>query len=442
MSSSTQLVAGKTSQSRNIKVLALLLLLLSTSEFVIRGPVRYFKNPSEWNDFSQNYTASQLWLRGKSPANPKNFTALWKEQTKVGMGTNDIRTRLAPPLGGLVVMAPLAAFAWRPAKILWLFILLSSFAATVAVVVRLLGRPWNSTASLLLAAGCLALAPFHTGIANGNSSILVIGLCALAVWEAMEQHDTSSGLFFGIACSIKPQLGAFLVLYYLVRLRWRLFAVALGCTTALNLVAVLYLRVRGTPWFDEYVHNAAGFATNNNIDSFASDNLGRFSLINLQVPFFSMTQNSVSANVWAFGITAVLVCSWLILVFRSKQESALLALATISTVALLPVYHRAYDAGFLAFSLCWCTAQAFGGYKEFARLGLVLMSPFLFPGSSYLQKLGLQGRLPASLTHSSLWECLILPHETWALLLLSCVLLGAMSASQKLATDIRHNDGN
>lgn len=442
MSRSTQLMTGKKSQSRNVKVFAVFLLLLSTSEFVIRGPVRYFENRSEWNDFSQNYTASKLWLRGKNPANPTNFIELWKEQTSVGMGTNDIRTRLAPPLGGLVVMAPVAVFAWRPAKILWLCILLLSFAATVAVLVRLLGRPWNSTGSLLLAAGCLALAPFHTGIANGNTTVLVIGLCALAIWEAMKQHDTSAGIFFGIACSIKPQLGAFLVLYYLVRLRWRLFAVALGCTTALNLIAVLYLRVRGTSWFDEYVHNATGFATNNNIDSFGSDNLGRFSLINLQVPFFSITRTSVSANVWAFGITAVLVCTWLILVFRNKQASELLALATISTVALLPVYHRSYDAGVLALSLWWCIAQAFGRYKAFARLGLLLMAPFLFPGSSYLQKLGLQGRLPQSLTDSRIWECLILPHETWALLLLSCVLLGAMSASQKAATAILHPDGS
>lgn len=442
MSSSTQLVTLKTSQSRNIKVFAVFLLLLSTSEFVIRGPVRYFKGPSEWNDFSQNYTASKLWLRGKSPANPTNFVALWKEQTKVGMGTNDIRTRLAPPLGGLVVMAPVAVFAWRPAKILWLCILLLSFAVTVAVFVRLLGRPWNSADSLLLAAGCLALAPFHTGIANGNSSILVIALCALAIWEATQQRDTSAGLIFGIACSIKPQLGAFLVLYYLVLLRWRLFSVALGCTTVLNLVAALYLRVRGTPWFEEYLHNAAGFATKNNIDSFASDNLGRFSLINLQVPFFSITQNSVSANVWAFVITAVLVCSWLILVFKNRQESELLALATISTVALLPVYHRAYDAGVLALSLCWCTAQAFGEYKTFAKSGLLLMLPFLFPGSAYLQKLGVQGQLPESVTHSSVWECLILPHETWALLLLSCVLLGAMSASRKSSSEILHHLGS
>ncbi len=400
---------------------------------MIRGPVRYFESRSEWNDFSQNYTASKLWLRGKSPANPANFIALWKEQTNVGLDRSDIRTRLAPPLGGLVVMAPVAALPWRAAKILWMLVLLLSFAATVGMLVRILRRPWNSNGALILVAACLALAPFHTGVANGNTTILVIGLCALGVWAAMQSYDNCAGVLFGIACSIKPQLGAFLVLYYLVCLRWRLFAVAVGCTAGLNVFAALYLYMRGTPWVHEYVKNATGFVTNNNIDSFASDNLGRFSLINLQVPFFSITRDSHSANLWAFVLTVVVLCAWTFLVLRNKQMDELLALGAISTISLLPVYHRAYDAAILSLPLCWCVGHLAGEMKNFARAGLLLILPFLFPGSAYLQKLAVDNKVPYSITSSRIWESLVMPHETWALLLLCFVLLGGMSITQTSA---------
>ena len=430
MSSSPQVLTQRPSRAHFLKVIVLLFLLLAAAEFVIRGPLRYLENPSEWNDLSQNYTASKLWLRGESPANPKNFLALWKEQTLIGLDANDIRTHLAPPLGGLVVLAPVAAFPWKAAKLLWLVILLFCFAVTVGVFLRVLGHPWNSFQCSTFLATCLALAPFHTGIANGNTSILVIAFCAAAIWSATNRHDISAGILFGCACSIKPQLGAFLVLYYLVRQRWRIFGVAVGCTAALNLVAVLYLYIRGASWIRDYVNNARGFVASNNIDSFASDNPGRFSLINLQVPFFSITRNSNSANLWAFGITVALICGWMFIVFKRKEENELLTLAAISVIALLPVYHRAYDAAVLVVPLCWCITEAAGAYKRLARSGLFLIVPFLFPGSAYLQGLALHGRVAPSLKDSAVWNSVIMPHESWVLLLLCIVLLSAIFLSQ------------
>jgi len=424
-----------TSGHRHFRVVILLFIFLTAGEFVIRGPVRYLQDPSQWNDLSQNYTASKLWLRGKSPADPKNFVALWKEQTRAGLDPADIRTHLAPPLGGLVVLAPVAVFPWKIAKILWLLILLTSFAATVRVFAKVLDASRNATRAMIFVAACLALAPFHTGIANGNTSILVIALCALAVGAGMQRHDTTAGLLFGAACSVKPQLGAFLVLYYLIRRRLQLFTVAVGFTTGLNLMAVLYLRLRGALWLEDYLKNARGFVTSNNIDSFASDNPGRFALINLQVPFFSLMRESAPANLWALAVGGALVCGWLFFVLKRKEELELLSLGAIATVTLLPVYHRFYDAGLLVIPLCWCVAEATGPAKAIARSGLALMIPFLFPGSAFLEKLATHDNLPRSLTNSRLWESIIMPHETWALVLLSLLLIFALGRNRSASVN-------
>src|SRR5580692_2098243 len=136
MQAAAQPSSDTRSPGHGLRILLWVLVLLAAAEFIVRGPLRYLREPGSWNDLSQNYTASRLWLRGQSPADPKNFVALWWHEGLSRLDLTDIRTHLAPPLGGLVIMAPIAAFHWKIAKILWLAILLISFAATVWALVR------------------------------------------------------------------------------------------------------------------------------------------------------------------------------------------------------------------------------------------------------------------------------------------------------------------
>ena len=425
--------------SKNLRIVLWILLLLAATEFVVRGPVRFLGWLAEWNDLSQNYTASRLWLQGQSPSDPANFVALWKQQVHSRLDLSDIRTHLAPPLGGLVVMAPIAAFPWKIAKVLWLVVLLISFAATVAALSLVAGFRRDDQSTLAFIAACLALAPFQTGISSGNPTIFVVGLSASAIWAAHARRDVVAGVLFGMACSLKPQLGAFLVLYYLVWRRWRLFFTAVATTVGLNLVAVLHLWLRGTSWLQGYLSNAKGFVSANNIDDFSTLNPGRFNLINLQVPMFSMTGHSSSANLLAFAVGGCLVCTWLYRMLRGNpHESELLSLGTISIISLLPVYHRIYDAALLAVPLCWCLTRIVGRPKKLAWTALLLMTPFLVPGTAFLQKLAAHGQVSAAVAHSWWWDRVVMPHQTWALLLLSLVLLYGIS----IEASSEHREGS
>jgi hypothetical protein len=420
---------------RNLRGILWILILLAGAEFIVRGPVRFLLLPSNWNDLSQNYTASKLWLKGQSPSDPRNFIALWKQETGTRLEITDIRTHLSPPLGGLVVMAPIAAFPWKLAKILWLTVLLSAFVASVWAIVLAAGFRWDELRSLAFVATCLALAPFQTGIASGNPSILVIGLCAVAIWAAQRRSDVAAGVLFGMACSMKPQLGAFLVLYYLLRRRWRLFGTAVAGTATLNVVAVLYLQLRGASWIHDYLQNAKGFVAANSIDDFSTVNPSRFTLINLQVPFFSITGSSSRANLLALAAGGLLLCAWLYWIMRRPEHKAeLLSLGAISVLALLPVYHRFYDAAFLIIPLSWCIMNTVKPAKASAKLALLLMTPFMVPGSAFLQELSVRGEVPAALAQSWWWNCVVMPHETWSLLLLYLVLLYGMSVEAATPT--------
>ena len=419
----------KPSSSRGagrLKVVAWLLLVLAGAEFVVRGPLRFVDAPTNWNDVSQNYTASRLWLKGQNPSDPRNFVALWKVEGQSRLELSDIRVHVAPPLGTLVLMAPVAAFPWRIAKIFWLAVLLAAFGMTVWTLALAGGFRHDEVRTLLFVAGCLALAPFHTGMANGNWTLLVVGACAAAVWAARDHRDVTAGIFFAVACSLKPQIGALFVLYYLVRQRWRLFATALASTIGLALVAVLRLQISGVSWVQDYVRNATGFFTANHIDDFTTANPIRFTLINLQAPFFSMTGRSSLANVMAFSVGVLLMLCWLYLVIRhSNRHSDFLPLAAIVVIGLLPVYHRFYDASLLVIPLCWCMTQPVGR-RTVSQFVLLLMTPFLVPGTVILQQIARQGRLPSAVTDSWWWNCVVMPHESWLLLVLSLALLYAM----------------
>src|ERR1700754_3882712 len=103
--------------SRSLRIILWILIFLAAAEFVVRGPLRYLRESSNWNDLSQNYAVSRLWLEGKSPSDPANFVAVWKEEGHSRLDVTDVRTHMAPPLGGLVVLAPVAALPWRIARI-------------------------------------------------------------------------------------------------------------------------------------------------------------------------------------------------------------------------------------------------------------------------------------------------------------------------------------
>lgn len=414
---------------RNQKIVLYFVLLLAGVEFVVRGPARYLE-PTNWGDLSQNYAATRIWLRGQNFADPQYFVDLWRDEVHSTLDVNTVRVHLAPPPGTLVLMAPIGALPWPVAKIAWLGVLLVSFAVTVWALARTAGFRLGEARTIAFVAGCMALAPFHTGIAAENQTILVVGLCALGIYTASRDRDLAAGLLFGAACSLKPHIGSFIVLYYLIQRRWRLFITAITFTALLVLVAVAWMRICGVTWAADYFHNIRVLALQNRIDDFTSANPIRFLLIDLQVPIYSFTGQARSANLIAMSMGAALICVWMYLVLRipaaQRREFELLSVATIAVIGLMPVYHRSYDASVLAIALCWCLTRRGGRLKRVATATLLLMLPFAIPGAAVLQEAADSGRIPPSLTHSWAWERVIMPHQSYFLLAMCIVLLGGL----------------
>lgn len=415
--------------------LILLLLLLSLAEFIWRGPVRFLRMGSHWSDLSQLYFPSRAWSRGLNPYSPDNFVKLSIEAMGASRPRTDVLTRSAYPLTSIVLVSPIAVLPWPLAQLAW--------AALLSLSAWLMIWSLSSYCNLdvpkqyLYAGLVLALAPLQTGVGVGNVSIAAVALSAVAFQAGAARKERLAGMLLGIAVCLKPQVGFVLVLYYALRKRWKLLSAAALLGTAVLLLGSVRLGIHNTAWITEYLQNAQLFATQTPTVDFADGNLTRFSLINLQVPFYSLFENRLLSHLASLTLGGALVgCCLCVIRISHDRNSELLSVGALSLATLLPGYHRNYDATVLIFLLCWGVANFHHLGAMMRRAILVLMLPFAFPGPALLDQWRLAGRIPATMARAWWWNAIVMPHQIWALLFLSMLMLYALAAQRRSVREV------
>lgn len=279
----------------------------------------------------------------------------------------------------------------------------------------------------------LALAPLHTGISVGNVSVLSIALCALAVWADASGNEKFTGFLLALGGCLKPQLGVWFVLYFLIRRRWRTVWTSAGFGIAVLIVGVLRLQLDGVDWLQSFLSNAREFSLSNPTVQFATNDPIRFTLLNLQVPLYSWFGRAAIASAVSWVVSALLIGVWVGAVIKTESRSPrVLGISALLIASLLPSYHRNYDALLLAFPLCWVVSVDSSRRMRLAVVALTV--PFFIPGPALLRVLADRGSIQTRLTQSVLWEAVIMPHETWALLALAMLLLYALAISVTTAS--------
>jgi hypothetical protein len=418
-------------------VLGLALLLMAGAEFIVRGPVRAVRTATQFNDFLSPYIQANAWIRGLDPYSPQVLLKLWPAQAlhfsflpkEVANGTL-VANRGIPtayPITALVLVAPFSALPWYVAYAVWLAINLVLFSVMVCVLRSLAAVSYRDAAGILLIAGALALAPFHTGIVTGNVSLVAIELSVIAIWAARRRQDVAAAVLLAIAAGLKPQIGLCFLLYYLVRRRWRIVGVGLALLAGLAVVGLLRLELGHTPWLGNYLNDNHVLLETGVLGNFTSINPTRFGLINLQVALYPLFGSIGLTNGVAMSAGIIFLMAWLIGMARtsSHEDLELLDLSAIAIISLLPIYHRFYDAALLILPLSWVIVS-FRKSRRFAVFSALLMLPFLIPGGTLLETMESSGRIPPALAHRWWWEMIVMPHQVWLLLLLGVLLLCEM----------------
>ena len=424
-----------------------ILLIIAAGEFVIRGPVR-FERAESFNDFISPYIQTRAWLQGVDPYSPASLVTLWpRDAVKFDFLTHDLASHslvlkrgipTAYPPTSFVLLAPIALLPWHTAHRLWLIVTCLSVGVTILVLAAFAGLQLKNKIAYIFLALALALAPFHTGMAAGSIVILVIGLFACAILAEERGRAIAAGVLIALAVSLKPQIGLPLLAYYTFRRRWRLTVAAAISLVLIAAVAIAVLEITHTPWRANYKYDNQILFSHGSLGDFTEANPIRFGLVNLQVLLYTFFGDRAVANGAALLIASLLAGLWLVQVLRSPSASRdkLLEISALVAISLLPVYHRLYDATLLVVPLAWSLSAITRSRNRFAKATLFLILIFLLPGGSLLEGFQRRNYWP-QLQHSWFWMCFVMPHQVWALVLLSLVLLIEMRRNAVQKEDVQ-----
>jgi len=410
--------------TRSTKFLLAILLIAAAGEFVLRGPVRFFAQSPDWNDFILMYIPARAWLQGANPYSPKVYADISSRTFGYAWSAEALRSHPAYPLNTFVLVSPLAPFSWPTAQKIELALALALIGAMIFALTR--AAKLDSKAACLFAAATLGLAPIHSGLATGNVSIPAIALACIAVWAVDAQREVLAGILLAVVLSLKPQIGILFLGYYVLRRRWTTCRLGAAGTSLIALIGAARMYSLGPRWVSDFMRNARIWLGSNSSDNFASHNPMRYTLIDLQVPFYDLTGSRTSAVVLALALAVVIGLGWLFSSLRTRKPDDLLDLSLLATLSLLPVYHRLYDASLLVLPIAWALSGRTDAYSRSKKLCWPLFALFLIPGSSIVERVVSEGWVARRVLDSWWWVHLVLPHEGWGLMLLAMTLLWAV----------------
>jgi len=310
-------------------------------------------------DFRAIYFSARAVMDRRDPYRPGDFLEAYKaEGGTFPKDTSRLRAfNQSVPVcvnlpSTLFVIAPIALLKWAPAHFLWMLLL----PAGLILAGWLAWEPARIRAPRIACALiCLLLANCEILLLVGNASAIVVCLCVVATWCLLRGHFPAMGILcLGVALAIKPQEVGFVWLYFLLAGgRHRRRAVqALGITLALFLLGALWVSRAAPQWYSEWRSNVASTTARGGINDSgpaALGNAGLVPVVNLQSVIGWICDDPRIYNPATYLIVGSLIVVWAATTLLSKAtpQRAWLALASISALTLLPVYHREYDCKLL-----------------------------------------------------------------------------------------------
>jgi hypothetical protein len=409
---------NKTTQTAAIAAL-LALVALAGTELLLRGTLR----ASKGTDLAAVYISALRLRHHENPYPFKDFLNQWHEAGAPADETIDDSGQhpIYPPTA-LVVMAPLAKLSWPWAIRCYAWACTLGYLGLVYLLARLVGNGWRSLRRLGFIAFALGISSVHAGIGQANPSAMVLVLCGYALYLAYGGDRVACGILLSLAFCVKPASALATVAIILLYGRIRSALTFLGVSALITSCAALAMLHVDQQWRTDYQSNLQALFHHNGAADFTASNAGRFDLVNLQVPLYSVFGSVRVADTLAIGATAALLVSWLFLFRRDsilRADTYWLSAGTLCLIGLLPVYQRNYNAGIILFVAVW----AFQNIHELHAKAVLLASiAFLFPGEAFLRRTGLDMRFSGN----ALWDGFVMSELTWSIVAVIIVCLLSM----------------
>lgn len=348
--------------SRFARLMGLACVALGSVIFLFWGAAIEHHASSSMVDYRAFYFDSRVLIQGLDPYDARKGTQLGESE---GVRPKEIRiavpnefTFLYPP-SALVVSSPLALLSWHSAHLVWM-LLNGGVLILAGFLMWELGADYSPFLSGILIG--LFLANSESLLFQGNISGIVVGLCLIASWCLLRNRLALIGVFcLGVSLAIKPHDSGFVWLFFLVaggiyrRRAWQSLLVA----ACLGVGSLLWVGHVAPHWAQELRSNLAATtargAANDPGPTSATPTIVN-SAINLQTVFAVIWNEPTFYNCASFLLSGALLLVWLVMALRSPVTlpRSLVALAFLSALSMLPVYHRHHDGKLLMLAVPAC----------------------------------------------------------------------------------------
>lgn len=401
-----------------------LLFVFATLCFFLRG-LYGMRQPA---DFIPVYAGARCLIVGCNPYDTNQLEAIFTQQgvPESELFGWDSSLPVYPP-SAFLVLAPMGEMKYTTARVCWFLLLGILYVAAAGTILRLCPQEHKFLAVLLVSWLLIRSNKllFLGQPATFSIALLVIGSVLLIkkrlLWLAT--------VCLILSLAVKPHIGLLVVLYFAVRGIQRKYAtLALAGALGLLIVAggILHSRPTSGHWIDDLKRNVVTAALPGR-PADPRPSLEWVPQVDLQAVFSVFTSNQATYNKISYTIFLALFSVWTLGLRRgsSRIDANLVALAAITCMAILPIYHTATDLGTLMLAIpgtivLWHRNRRLGGIA--ATLLVFTLSPF----QRKLQFLFLSHPGWQTLLHNPLVYVLLLRQQMLFLLILTCVYLAAM----------------
>ena len=341
----------------------LYLVFLGSIVFVVFGVVIAAALPHPISDFRFNYNGVRCLIQNVDPYKQSEFLrVLQADGVSLGSGflsdqAKEMAQYMYPPT--CFVITPLGILPWRIAAILWAILLAGTFIFASYLMWQVAAEYAPVLSGFQVFFMLAGSAPL---IAIGNACGLVISLTVIAICCFVKERFAVAGvLCFAVSLMIKPHDVGLIWLYFLLAggtYRKRALQ-TLGTVVVLSIPLVLWVSYVSPHWLSELqgnlaVLNARGHLNDPGPSSMAGHGIAM--VISLQAVISFFKDDPHFYNTLTYVVCGTMLILWSIKVLRSPQtkESVWYALAVLSALSLLPVYHRAGDAKLLMLAIPAC----------------------------------------------------------------------------------------
>ncbi|HEV2132786.1 MAG TPA: glycosyltransferase family 87 protein [Terracidiphilus sp.] len=342
------------------------------------------------NDFVNMYYGTRCFLEHKDLYNPQTVRAELKADggrlpemsagEKAISGTWVMVQEYLPP--AYLAMAPFGFLPRRVAQALWMVLI-----PLLMIVAGYLA--WGLAPEAPVLAGCMAgfiLLNSVVVMTVGNPAGIVLPFCVIAAWCFLKERYALAGVvLLAWSLAMKPHDAGLVWLYFVLAGgtgRKRALQ-TLGITAVLGICAALWIAPASPHWVGELHGQIAMISAHGGASDAGPtglDNRGFSPIVSLQNTLAVFKDDAHFYNPVSYAIGGGLILAWMIAVLRKRRsrEETLLALAAISILTMLPVYHHAEDAKLLLLAIPGCALLwAAGGARRWMALGSTAAAIFV-----------------------------------------------------------------